>query len=123
MTIPEWMPNMPKEFIAQIRNNHKFMFLPEMWYKKLEVAPRNDRVVFKRMHKSVLDRVIDLQTFYSIVTGKQATEIHVGYRELGEIKKETMDCVAYSSPINGVLGKFIGMTAFIKKTSHHMEIK
>jgi hypothetical protein len=124
MTLLEWIISRPlsRKLIERVLDNQHFVFLPQTWAEYYG-AKSKDNVVFKRMHKSVFDRVIDLQTFFTIVTGNKPKELHVGYREIGEIKKESIDVPIYSAPSGGMVGTLIEMPVFQENKSHHMEIK
>ena len=99
------------------------MRMPEVSWERMLHAPMN-QVRFKRIlppKQKFLDRLIDMQVFFTEITGKEPTKVIMGRRQQRELDLELRD-LGMIMPHRGWKGMLVGMNVYFDGCDSRLEV-
>lgn len=84
--------------------------------------PMSDRVVFKRMvtKRTFMERLIDMQVFFTEITGMEPTKVIMGHKQQRELDLELKDLIMM--PHRGWVGMLVGMNVYFDGCDSRLEV-
>lgn len=111
-----------KGFISRMIEHH---FPNPGWADDIfNKRPRSDRIVFKRMvpKSTIIERIIDMRTFLTILTGKEPTKVIMGHKQQRELDLELRDLHMIMMPQRGWKGMLVGMNVYFDGCDSRLEV-
>lgn len=97
----------------------------EEFYSKLEDWKPTNRVILKRMlpqKQKFLDRLIDMQVFFTEITGREPTKVLMGWKQQRELQSELRSLHMVMMPHKGWVGILCGMKVFFVLEDSKLEV-
>lgn len=111
-----------KGFIDTLIGNN-FPYMEDLWRKFDDWNP-SDRVVFKRVppKDTFINRVIDMQVFFTQITGREPTKVIMGWKQQREMQNELQSLHMIMMPHKGLTGRLVGMDVLFVLEDSRLEV-
>ncbi len=121
MGIEEEVTKSVIERIVENHFEHTNSFLKDLFESQPEPT---DRVCFKRIKPAIMERVMNLLTFYRIVLGGEPRHVIMGIKEKQEIIKTEWGTYDYfrTYPLGELPNCLCGLDITWRNIEHHLEI-